>query len=165
LYENKKYFDVISTLNDKKTFELIDFYFIGMSYFNIGVLDNSSKNLKKFISQYKIQNEKIKATYVEQVALALNTLSKILLHNKNYHKSLKYLLIGNNYLNSYYAQDKKIYFIINNNISGIYGILKEYYRAKEYLEHFLNNNIDLHYNTVMSSIYINLNTRRLNYDK
>lgn len=157
LYENKKYFDVISTLKDKKTLELIDFYFIGMSYFNIGVLDISSKNLKKFISQYKIQNEKIKTTYVEQVALALNTLSKILLHNKNYHKALKYLLIANNYLNSYYAHDKKIYFIINNNISGIYGILKEYCRAKEYLEHFLNKNTDLHYNTVMSSIYINLN--------
>jgi len=158
LYQNKKYFDIINFYeNGQENEELIYFYFIGMSYFNIDIYDNASKFLKKFISQYKNQCEKIKSTYSEQVAIALNTLSKILLKNKNYRKALKYLFIADNYLKSYNRKDKKIYFIINNNISVIYGMLNEYLTSKQYLDSFLSNNLDLHYSSVMSSIYINLN--------
>lgn len=158
LYQNKKYFDIITYYESKQSDnEFIYYYFIGMSYFYIDIFDKASKSLKKFISKYKNQCEKIKSTYVEQVAIALNTLSKILLKNKNYRKALKYLFIADNYLKSYSNKDKKIYFIVNNNISVIYSMLHEYFISKQHLQDFLSNNLDLHYATVMSSIYINLN--------
>lgn len=157
LYQNKKYFDIIHIYESIQDDELIYNYFIGMSYFNIDIYDSASKYLKKFISKYKSQCEKLKSTYVEQVAIALNTLSKILLKNKNYHKALKYLFIADNYLKSYNGKDKKIYFIVNNNIAGIHGMQNEYITSKRHLINFLTNNLDLHYSSVMSSIYINLN--------
>lgn len=158
LYQNKRYFDIINLYEDKhNNDQIICYYFLGMSYFNIDVFDFASKYLKKFISLYKVEDEIIKSTYVEHISIALNTLSKILMRNKNYNKCLKYLFIADNYLKSYNSTHKKIYFIICNNIASIYCILCRYADSKNFLENFFMNNIDLYYISIISDMYLSLN--------
>ncbi|MEG0775302.1 helix-turn-helix transcriptional regulator [Clostridium sp.] len=158
LYNSEKYADIATNYETQKyNYTLIDLYYIGMSYFMIDLFHQSAKLLKKFICLYKSENLNIKRSYCAEIAVALNTLAKIVLKNKNYEKALKYLFAASNHIYSYNYTDKEIYFIINNNISSIYCILGKYCSVKEELEKFLSKNSNFYYNKIVAGIYLNLN--------
>lgn len=160
LYTSKNYYKLVCNFEDKK-YQHIDndnlSFFVGISYYNLELYKLSLKFLRKYINMFIKSDNIFKSTYINEFANSLNTLSKIMLKNKNYTKALHYLSLALEYLEQLNKTDSQIYFIIINNIGSIHCMSNNYKKVINLLESFLSNNRLLIYTKLIADMHLSLN--------
>lgn len=162
LYIKECFYDIVKSFefnscvyNDNLDFR--KFYYVGMSYFNLGIYHEALKYLKKYLNLYSKKEQIIQENQIQYVLDCLNTLFKIMLRNKNYNKGKSYLLIAKKYLYLYGASNTLTSFIIHSNLAFIYLHINEFSSIIGLLEPFLSTHQNLQYVKIMPDIYISLN--------
>jgi transcriptional regulator with XRE-family HTH domain len=162
LFKLEHYFDVIK-LNEHypdkfNTIKGINkYYYLGMSYYNSDIFKEALKPLKKFINNYSKASKEIQQIYIIDFAIALNTLNKLMLRNKNYIKAEHYLLVARKYLAYFNEINSFINFIVHNNLAFIYAETNQYEKAISAAEHFLNSTGNILYMNIMPNLHKILN--------
>lgn len=146
-------------------YENINLYFyVGCSYYNTDFLNKSAKLLKKYLISFQKLDSTTKVSYVENISIALNTLCKIMLANKNYDKAMSYLSLAKKYLEAENKLYTRCYYLIMSNIGSVYCIMNNYSKTINILESFLKHHSDLIYLSLLPNIHLSLNIAYYNKD-
>jgi transcriptional regulator with XRE-family HTH domain len=162
LFKKESYIDIIK-MNEFKaeefnnTNDFCKHYFLGMSYFKIGMFKESIKPLRKFINTYSKSERDLQQKYVIDFAIALNTLNKVMVRNKNYIKAQHYLLMAQKYLADFNETNSLINCIIHNNLAFIFSETNEYEKAISIGEAFLSTRGNILYIGIMPNLHKILN--------
>lgn len=160
LYNEKKYNQLLSLFykSDKMINELniLECFYISMSFFYTNDFINSLKFLKKFLYLYRKLCIKDQEAFSMLVCIVLNSLFVIMINNKNYNKGLKYLHEAQKYLYVFNIMDSKISYIIHSNIACMYLKECKFSKIISSLNIFLNYNKDHIYINIISNIYLAL---------
>ncbi|MFL0267295.1 hypothetical protein [Candidatus Clostridium radicumherbarum] len=170
LYHNCRYNAIIKLYEfcSNSYVRLIDSYkdfYVGMSYYNLGLYNNSIKLLKKYINKYLKCSTNIQEAEVINFSISLNTISKIMLQNSNYLKAKQYLYLAKKYLLEYNQLTSTISYYINNNLGYVLNSLDEFNKTISVLEQFTTlskENINI---TVMPYIHWSLGKAYYNISK
>lgn len=161
LYKQKKYNEVLKLIYNEDSIELkknmLNFYFVGMSFFYINSFNNSLTYLRRFVYYYTNSSSEVQKFLCIQFTSALNTLFKIMLTNKNYEKGIKYLSVAKKYLYLYNIIDSEISYIIHSNLAYAYTRKAKFENVITLLERFLNYNKKLVYTNIMPDMHLILN--------
>lgn len=145
--------------------DFIQYYFIGMSYFNLGINKDSLKYLKKFTNNYNKSSNETKKIYIRNFAIASNSLYKIMLTKYDYLKAKNYLIPAIKQLYLHNLSNSYISFIIHNNLAHVYNKTSNYKKTITLLEFLLNTNKELLYINIIPDIHLSLNIAYYNIQK
>ena len=170
LYKGKSYYDLIQKIDQLKinfnvSENIIFYYYEGMCYFQLNVLYDAQKVLKKFAFKYERSDEEIRKKYVLEFSIALNTLFKIMLKSKNLEKGKRYLLLAKKYIYKYNKTDSITNFIIHSNLGYVYNETKKYAETINLLETFLNNTSSIIYTNIIPDIHLSLTIAYYNLNR
>ncbi|QAT41114.1 helix-turn-helix transcriptional regulator [Clostridium sp. JN-9] len=157
LYKEKKYIEIIKIADSSNNSDINKNFYIGMSYFNMQLYNDSVKNLKEYIKAYAKFSHTEKHNYAENCTFAFNSLFYIMMKNSNYNKALSYLYRAQQVIIENKLIHSRIYYIIVNNIGVTYCLMKEYKKAIDILEKFINDIDDLAYISILATIHLSLN--------
>jgi transcriptional regulator with XRE-family HTH domain len=170
MYNNKTYNEIIKLFEfDSKRFILItDSYknfYVGMSYFNLGIYNSAIKLLRKYINAYLKSSNKIQEVQVINFSISLNTISKIMFQNSNYIKAKQHLYLARKYLSKYNKFDSTISFFIHSNLAYTYNCLNEFDNSISLLEEFIASNNQIFNIKAMPYIHWSLGKAYYNINK
>lgn len=137
--------------------DFILYYYVGMSFFNLGMYKDAVKSLNRYLKVFIKSTDNIQKDQVINFAIASNTLFKINISSGDLNKCKAYLMTAKKYL---YLYDKNISFInfaINSNLAFIYNELNDYESTIELLEFFLSSNKTLIYMDIIPDLHLSLN--------
>jgi tetratricopeptide (TPR) repeat protein len=161
LYSAKKYLDIVEYYERKQLNSLdkniYNYFYIGMSYFQLQLYNQSLEVLKKFISLYAKVDDSEKLKFAENYAVSLNVVSCIMHKNSNYDKAISYLNMARITLIKYNLTASRVYFLVVNNSGAMYCKAYRYNEAISLLENFLINNNDITHLSILPNIHVSLN--------
>lgn len=160
LYEDQRYYQIIM-FYEKELFKNIkdinlNFY-VGYSYYSTEFYKNAALILKRYLSNYLNLDSAERDPYVINFAIALNTLSKMMLTNSNYDKAIHYCSLAKKHLEMQNKTHIRIYHLIISNIGAIYCMANNYVKCIDVLEDFLNKNKDLGFLKILPNMHLSLN--------
>lgn len=153
LYNNKKYFDIIDSL------EASDFathFLLGMSYYKIQENEEALKYLTPCEELFNRQSDFQKYLTVEKLAYALNALRRLTITSFSDETNLCYLKKAIAYLKKYNNTTSEIYFKLNNNISVFLYYTNRYSEVISFATEFLKENLNVNSPNVLGAIHLNL---------
>lgn len=157
LFNDKQYFDIIDRFFELKNPNFQDYFYIGLSYFNIEEYNECSKFLKEALKAYNKLKNNFKKINAENYSIILNTLAKIKIKQNLYIKATHYLHKATVTLESNKLQHTQIYIIVVSNLGSVYCYLEQYNKSITICENFLKNNLYCTYMRYISSIHLSLN--------
>ena len=169
MYQKANYSGIIKVLNNDEKRMLYkddyntDFYF-GMSYFQLNVHYEAIKPLKRYINKFLKSDNDTQKKHVMYFITALNTLSKIMLKNKNYTKCESYLMLAKKHAYINNVDGSYLGFVIHNNISYIYLTELKYNEIIDLLENFMHVHKEVVYPDVVASMCLALNVAYYNIE-
>ncbi|EQB86005.1 transcriptional regulator with XRE-family HTH domain [Clostridium punense] len=157
LYQNNENFTIIDKFSEVKIPDFEDYFYVGLSYFNIDEYGESRKFLKQALKLYNSYKIDKKTLYSENYAIALNTLAKIHIKEKAYIKATHYLYKAKTTLEANNLNYTKTYIIVVSNLGSVYCYLEDYEKTIRICEEFLKENLDCTYIRILCSIHLSLN--------
>lgn len=157
LLNDKRYFEIMDKFHELggSTFE--DYYYLGLSYFEIDEYTDAFRILKeaiKFYSKFSLEQKVINS---EKYSTCLNALSKVYLKRQNFNKSIHYLIKAKVCLESNNLLLTKIYIIIVNNLGSLYCVSEQYDNVIKICENYLESSLDCTYARILCNIHLSLN--------
>lgn len=132
-------------------------YYIGISYFKLGIYFKALKPLKKYMHQYINSAKSMQQEHISELLSCINTLTVIINRDKNYSKSKSYLRTALKYICLYNYGSNRMSFVIYNNLAYLYLKTGEYHKAIRLLESFFVEHDDMLFIDVAASMYLTLN--------
>lgn len=162
LFNNQNYYEIVKLMEYNynefsATQDFNKYYYVGVSFFNIGLYNDALKYLKKYVNSFLKSNEDIQKQNIDNFCHALNTLFKIMLKNHSYEKGICYLELAKKYLCELDSLNHSICFIIHNNLAYLYLNTNQFQKVINLLESFINTHDNFIYVTAMPHIYLSLN--------
>lgn len=162
LFNNQNYYEIVKLMEYNynefsATQDFNKYYYVGVSFFNIGLYNDALKYLKKYVNSFLKSNEDIQKQNIDNFCQALNILFKIMLKNHSYEKGICYLELAKKYLCELDSLNHSICFIIHNNLAYLYLNTNQFQKVINLLESFINTHDNFIYVTAMPHIYLSLN--------
>lgn len=161
LYKSKKYIDIINLLQSdvEKNNAVKDpnkYYYTGMSFYEIGIFNNSKKYLTKYTNEYAKLSRELQSENILYFATALNTLFKISMKNNNLKRCRKYLETAKKYICLYNYTESYTSFCIYSNLALLYLKDCRYNNIIKLLENFLSLDRNYQYINILPDMYLSL---------
>ena len=167
-YNQKLYLTVVSFYETNK----IDFskdinlyYYIGESYFKLEFYKESNKLLRKYVKKVLQLDKNLQFQYVNYFIKSINILSLSYFNNDKINNSIKYSLIGKNFLENKNLNYDDDYLKIINNLGLYYIYAFKYKSCINVTEKFINMDKEHCNLKFIPGIYINLNISCYNIGK
>jgi len=160
LYNQEKFYSII-TYYEKSLIDvnknINNLFYIGISYYKTEYYEEAKKFIFKFIKEFEKLHLTEKKYYVENYAFALNILSLISIKDNNFKKAITYTIKAKNILESYSLKHLRLYYVLMNNLSGLYNQTNNFKKSIKDLESFLDDLPEVVNLKMVASIHMNLN--------
>lgn len=144
---------------------IVKYYYLGMSYYNLNIYKESLLSLRKYISSFSKKPISYQKLNITEYATALNTLSKIYMQRSNYKKAGEYLIKAYNFLAEHQELNSLIYCIVINNLSLVYNYTAQYKKTYTLINDFFNTHDNLTYRIVAPQLHRAMNIACYNLGK
>ncbi|MEA4960427.1 helix-turn-helix domain-containing protein [Lutispora sp.] len=144
---------------------IVKYYYLGMSYYNLNIYTESILPLRKYISSFSKKPISYQKLNITEYATALNTLSKIYMQRSNYKKAEELLNIAFNFLIELHELNSFIYYIVINNLAYVYNKTGQYKKTFTIINDFFNTHDNLSYRVIAPQLHKAMNVACYNLGK